>query len=1091
MQTKDLNIILLNYSMTEYPSGNSIDINESDTFRIYIDGKEQIDGADNGIGDNIKILVVINTASNVASIQVQKTIDFGIVTLTVTPFGTSDIYTATIDGTNILQSNPIPDVSDSYGTQFLYGTDTINPEFTFVPILGCNINQVGPFPDKYGRCRDNQDPNPFGYCKVGYGFDTVYGYSVCNFDPDANTEDGCVYNANGVIGTPSSPFNAVQDTTYCDCFGHTLDCAGQCISDHAVGVCDPAYIGTAYNDGNNFATEGNGTGCHILTCKGQLALEADPNAVLSSTDECISADSWMTYYNDNAPDGDGTCEGEVADMYYCESVPQGEGHPLVGTDYVDVTGKATFGCSFDDCYDCTGPGVCVTNEYWSTTFGMICEECIGSTSTADVYPCQPPWNDLDPSNWLCRDGWSQDCQGRCPPSAGDYTPSENYFGPCYVPSIINYGDGEESPQLIALYSPEEWPEGGICGIGCDGVCGSGQEYDECGICGGDGIPNGACGCAGTHGAPDGEFPVFDCQEPPVCGGPAVMEECGCDTPLPVWACGCAGTYGAASDEYPILDCAGSCNGNSVDDDCGNCCHEDSLTIITMDDSSGSPVYTDTGTSCKFFTTQAWTTQEDITTYRCEQYSSNTCLINNTYCDCTENIFDCRAINAYLLPAAEEAIELENSCGGGQSLDDCGVCNGNNSSCEDCCGVPNGNGDTCDGECGPCNDDTSCLDICGVPNGNGYGLTDFPEIRYQPEEGDEIIVEQRLGVPNCDCDQNPQRLWCVDSNQNGIGCYDCGGGPQYSCENPGGLENSDLFVEVVGYADGMAEYCSESFLDEDCAGTYDHCMVCDGNRNNIICSGGTNDSLSDPYCCGGENYCDCNDSCWPYAPSELEGYNSDGSINETNGFYDCAGNCHGSAYIDECGNCCFEGTVYVDALSTNQACGPQLGACDCNGNVYDCRYGNSDYLQEEENLIEYCGGDYVNDHCGICGGDCEPFVDDGTWVQCDEQNSCGTCYSNFEPVTCNPENPIETFNQVCNCEGDSVCDDCGLCGGNGKGGYYNDIDGDGIVCSDHITYFCPEIDDSFLSELCGIGDGSPCWYEVDTYAGTTESGLNCD
>ena len=105
MQTKDLNIILLNYSMTEYPSGNSIDINESDTFRIYIDGKEQIDGADNGNGDFIKVLVIINTASNVASIQVQKTIDFGIVTLTVTPFGTSDIYTATIDGTNILQSN--------------------------------------------------------------------------------------------------------------------------------------------------------------------------------------------------------------------------------------------------------------------------------------------------------------------------------------------------------------------------------------------------------------------------------------------------------------------------------------------------------------------------------------------------------------------------------------------------------------------------------------------------------------------------------------------------------------------------------------------------------------------------------------------------------------------------------------------------------------------------------------------------------------------------------------------------------------------------------------------------------------------------
>jgi uncharacterized protein (TIGR02145 family) len=50
-------------------------------------------------------------------------------------------------------------------------------------------------------------------------------------------------------------------------------------------------------------------------------------------------------------------------------------------------------------------------------------------------------------------------------------------------------------------------------------------------------------------------------------------------------------------------------------------------------------------------------------------------------------------------------------------DECGVLNGDNSTCADCCGVPNGDGSTCDGDCGACNDNTSCLDDCGIPNGD--------------------------------------------------------------------------------------------------------------------------------------------------------------------------------------------------------------------------------------------------------------------------------------------------------------------------------------------------------------------------------------
>ena len=50
-----------------------------------------------------------------------------------------------------------------------------------------------------------------------------------------------------------------------------------------------------------------------------------------------------------------------------------------------------------------------------------------------------------------------------------------------------------------------------------------------------------------------------------------------------------------------------------------------------------------------------------------------------------------------------------------TYDDCGVCDGDNTSCADCAGIPNG--DAQDLACG-CNDATSCLDSCGVANGDG-------------------------------------------------------------------------------------------------------------------------------------------------------------------------------------------------------------------------------------------------------------------------------------------------------------------------------------------------------------------------------------
>ena len=50
-----------------------------------------------------------------------------------------------------------------------------------------------------------------------------------------------------------------------------------------------------------------------------------------------------------------------------------------------------------------------------------------------------------------------------------------------------------------------------------------------------------------------------------------------------------------------------------------------------------------------------------------------------------------------------------------TIDECGVCNGNNDTCFDCEGVVNGG--ACTDLCGVCNGNNTCLDCAGVPNGS--------------------------------------------------------------------------------------------------------------------------------------------------------------------------------------------------------------------------------------------------------------------------------------------------------------------------------------------------------------------------------------
>ena len=74
------------------------------------------------------------------------------------------------------------------------------------------------------------------------------------------------------------------------------------------------------------------------------------------------------------------------------------------------------------------------------------------------------------------------------------------------------------------------------------------------------------------------------------------------------------------------------------------------------------------------------------------------------------------------PAVCQPDPAYNDCNGdhmGDAVyDECGVCDGDGSTCLDDCGIPNGDNSTCADDCGvPNGDNSTCADCAGTPNGN--------------------------------------------------------------------------------------------------------------------------------------------------------------------------------------------------------------------------------------------------------------------------------------------------------------------------------------------------------------------------------------
>jgi uncharacterized protein (TIGR02145 family) len=192
--------------------------------------------------------------------------------------------------------------------------------------------------------------------------------------------------------------------------------------------------------------------------------------------------------------------------------------------------------------------------------------------------------------------------------------------------------------------------------------------DECGVCGGSGIADGACDCDGN---------VLD--ECGVCGGDnSTCLDC-CGIPFGDGTT-CDSSCGPCNDDTSCLDECGVPNGDNSTclDDCGvpNGDNSTCLDCCGVVNGDGSTCYGPCGacnddTSC-------------LDDCGVPNGDNSTCL------DC------CGVVNG-------DGSTCDGSCGACNDntscLDDCGVPNGDNSTCLDDCGVPNGDNSTCFAGCG--------------------------------------------------------------------------------------------------------------------------------------------------------------------------------------------------------------------------------------------------------------------------------------------------------------------------------------------------------------------------------------------------------
>tara|TARA_B110000503_G_scaffold100489_1_gene150356 strand:+ start:5899 stop:10953 length:5055 start_codon:yes stop_codon:yes gene_type:complete len=441
------------------------------------------------------------------------------------------------------------------------------------------------------------------------------------------------------------------------------------------------------------------------------------------------------------------------------------------------------------------------------------------------------------------------------------------------------------------------------------------QLDDCEICGGGGIPEGACHCDGT--LPNSGYD---------CDGNCLTDTDGdfvCDA-FEITGC----TNSEACNYNPSATDSGTCIVRDVIGECGGICTLDADGDLLCDhDTNGDGAPEDSCTTgngiideCGECGGTSTFTLEDNTT-PCVPGTPG-CTNASNECNCNGNTFD-----------------VVKTCGGNCLVDQDsdGICDldadGNTADLFICDGPADVIGN-CNGTCstdadgdGLCDDDD---DLDGFSDEDPCPNDPFNII-------DECGICSGSGIPEGACD-------CSGSTEDAVGV--CGG----TC-------NSD------GDNDGI---CDDNGNDP-CVGDYDECGVCIGDSNFTLANGSPCDPGT-PGCTNADGHCNCTGDtldalniCAGDCTADDDGdgicdFDENGNpVDPCVGEYDACGVCEGLGEVFECG--------CADI--------PE-GSCDCDLNKLDecneCGGAGPDFGKDCDGN---CLGDADND--GICDVDEETLI----------------------------------------------------------------------------------------------------------------------
>ena len=561
-----------------------------------------------------------------------------------------------------------------------------------------------------------------------------------------------------------------------------------------------------------------------------------------------------------------------------------------------------------------------------------CQDCAGNVAPCDGGSVDPGQAWTDQCNSWVREDLCGVCGGTC--WSTEWTQWPNGTGLTTCPSsTCTCCDCEGTPNGTATLNcngdcecSDSWTLGDYAGH--NAVCG-GTQYDECGVCNGQGRSK---DCQGTCAPGDNV---------------STDEGCGAGEGYNIIAGACQTHLGSCNevtadgsspgdDTTPLTNCGR--------DECGICEGDGTTTYYYDTDGDGTSNCEVEQEFCPYDDTTGWNNT-------CDNDEDETCFSNE--------------------------------------FDECGVCDGDNSSCSDCFNVPNGTNEIDD--CGIC----SCIgDNCG---GNNY-----------------VANSSKDACGVCQNQGGNETGTCYSGTFNtGVPCKQLGNNPNLSdCPYP-------TFCFVVGDDADCAGVCSGTALTDECG----KCICGDFQDPVVSDTGGLClDLYWNSFCldnCGipnGNNAtnvgCGCNYGSSSNGPSPDQYYFDEDGDSLGCGSASTLCLSQGDTIVNV-------GTVYplVSSMSGSWVTNNDDGQCDCYSNdTDDCGVCAGDNTS--------CSGCLDANACSTSGTtDCaNPPVKDGTDYSCCDYTSCCTNGNGTTEGT----GSCVCYDTFCGPQCQYSVDDCGYC-----------------------------------------------------------------